>query len=493
MSGTWLLSVEALDPADQPVTLRFATGQSHVDGAYWEPRIQQAGLYRAGLFAGDLLRVDRSGYGETTLINADGGLDYLSDYAMDGRQAVLRYAENGDVTEVLVGTVARVSYQRRMVSLRLRDPVEVLQQPHPHNRYAGDNVLPDGLEGTEDDIGGTLKPRLYGQVRNAQPVLVNSAKLIYQVSDRPCTVTAVYDNGVPLVFDGDYSSLAELESTAPASGQWSDWEPPEGHWRSIDGYIRLGSSPVGQITCDADCSTQGAGSVMTEIAAEVGVTVNAGDIAALDGAGEVRLWVTGETTTASLLDQIAVSVGGYWRIDSTGTIRAGLLSEPGAPTLTLHDHQIIEISREATGAGQNGLPVGTVTVSADPIETVQEGLAGAVPEARRARLAQASREAEAEDAATLARHPLAEAVRVESRLATRAQGQAVASRVLGLLSPRRDQLTVTARVLDAPTLPIGDTVRIVTPRLGYSAGRDLLVIGRELDTARNRLTMDLWG
>lgn len=493
MSGTWLLSVEALDPADQPVTLRFATGMYADDGNYWMPRIQQAGLYRAGLFAGDLLRVDRSGYGETTLINADGGLDYLADYAMDGRQAVLSYAEAGTVETVLVGTVARVSYQRRMVSLRLRDPVEVLQQPHPHTRYAGDNVLPDGLEGTEDDIGGNIKPRLYGQVRNASPVLVNSARLIYQVSDQPCTVTAVYDNGVPLVYDGEYSTLAELESMPPDPGEWSDWEPPEGHWRRIDGYIRLGATPVGQITCDADCSTQGAGAVMAEIAAEVGVTVDSGDIAALDAAGEVRLWLTGETTTAELLDQIAVSVGGYWRIDSTGTIRAGLLEAPATPALALLDHQIIEISREATGAGQNGLPVGTVTVSADPIETVQDDLAGVVSESRRARLAQATREAEAEDAATLARHPLAEAVRIESRLATRAQGQAVANRVLNLLSPRRDSLSVTARVLDAPTLAIGDTVRIITPRLGYSTGRDLLLVGREIDTARNRLTLNLWG
>lgn len=493
MSGVWLLSVEALDPTDSPVTLRFATGTYADDGQYWMPRIQQAGLFRAGLYAGDLLNVSRSGYGETTLINADGVLNYLADYAMDGREARLSYCEGGQITEVLVGTVARVSYQRRIVSLRLRDPVEVLQQPHPNTRYAGDNVLPDGLEGTDDDIGGTLKPRLYGQARNAQPVLVNSARLIYQISDQPCTVTAVYDSGVPLVFDVDYADLAELEGTPPDPGEWSDWEPPEGHWRRINGYIRLGATPVGQITCDADCSTQGAGSVMAEIAAEVGVTVDVGDIAALDGAGEVRLWVTGETTTVSLLDQIAVSVGGYWRIDSAGTIRAGLLSEPGTPALTLRDYQIIEISREATGAGANGLPVGTVTVSADPIETVQDDMAGAVSEARRARLAQATREAEADDVATLARHPLAEAVRIESRLATRAQGQALATRALSLLSPRRDSLSVTARVLDAPSLPIGSTVRIITPRLGYSAGRDLLLVGREIDTARSRLTLELWG
>lgn len=489
--SVWLLSLEALDASDQPVTLRFSTGAYAADGQFWMPRIQQAGLFRAGLYAGDLLNVSRSGYGETTLINADGALDYLVDYAMDGREARLSYCESGHLTEVLVGTVARVSYQRRIVSLRLRDPVEVLQQPHPNARYAGDNVLPDGLEGTDDDIGGTIKPRLYGQVRNAAPMLVNSARLIYQISDQPCTVTAVYDDGVPLDYDGEYSSLAELEGTPPASGEWSDWEPPAGTWRRIDGYIRLGATPVGEITCDADAPIVGAGAVLQAVAGDAGVAV--GDVSSLDAAGQVRLLVTDETATAEIIDTIAASVGGWWRIDSAGVIQAGLFAAPAAPVLTLLGHQIIEISRESTGAGGNGLPVSEVTVECDPIERTQEGLAGVVDADRRARLALAVREATAEDADVASRHPLSDTLRIESRLASRAQGQAVASRVLGLLSPRRDRLSVTARVLDAPSLAIGDTVRIVTPRLGYAAGRDLLVIGRELDTARNRLTLELWG
>lgn len=491
MSGVWLLSLEALDADDQPVTLRFSTGQYHGDGQAWVPRIQQAGRYKAGLFAGDLLRVSRSGYGETTLINADGALNYLSDYALDGRKAVIQYADDTGVTEVLVGTVARTSYQGRMISLRLRDPIETLQQPHPSTRYAGDNVLPDGLEGTDDDIGGTIKPRLYGQVRNAAPVLVNTAKLIYQVSDRGCTVSAVYDEGIALEFGGDYTSTDEMQGTAPASGQWSDWEPPAGEWRRYNGYIRLGASPVGQITCDADCSAANAGAVMAAVATDAGAAI--GDVTALDSVGQMRLWITDETTTAALLDSVAVSAGGYWRIDSAGTIRAGVLAAPSAPIITLRDYQIIEISREATGAGQNGLPVGRVIVECDPIEQVQDTLAGGVSDARRARLSKAVREAEAEDAATLARHPLADDVTIGSRLATRAQGASLSTRVLDLLSPRRDSLKITARVQDTGGLTTGDTVRVITPRLGYELGRDVLVVGREIDTARNRLTLDLWG
>ncbi|MES3674596.1 hypothetical protein QC589_01430 [Halomonas elongata] len=490
--SVWLLSIEALDPLGQPETLRFATGEYRDPAAHrWIPRIQQPGLYRAGFFAGDLINVSRSGYGDTVLINADGGINWLAGYATDGREAVLSNADGGTVTEVFTGTVSRVSFDGRLVRVRLRDPVELLQQPHPNNRYAGDNVLPDGLEGTGDDIAGTLKPRVYGEVRNAAPTLVNSAKLIYQVSDQACTVTAVYDNGVALDYDGEYVDLDELEGTPPDPGQWQDWEPPNGKWRRINGYIRLGDSPAGQITVDADAPLAGAGDVLEQIAIEAGAAV--GDVSALNTRGAIRLWVTNETTTAELLDQIVTSVGGWWRIDSSNTVQAGLLAEPGAAVLTLHDHQIISISRDATGAGSNGLPVHRVTWRCDRIETTQTDLSGAVSESRKSRLAKQYRETEASDSAVLDRHPLASEISVDSRLASRSAGQQAATDVLTLLSPRRDSLSVEARVLDAASLAIGDTVRVVTPRLGYDNGRDLLVTVRTLNAERNRLTLNLWG
>lgn len=492
----WLLKIEdALDDQGAVKTLRFASGAYFdPEGYAWRTGIQQAGLYQAGMFAGDIIRnASRSGHGETTLINTQGRLDYLADYAMDGRVAVLYLAHDDRVSEVLRGTVARVGFERNLISIKLRDPAELLQQPHPMARYAGTNVAPDGLEGTDDDIGGTIKPRLYGEVRSAVPVLVNSQKLIYQISDAACEVVNVYDNGVPLDFDGDYASLAALENTGPAVGQWQDWQPPRGKWRRINGYIRLGVAPVGQITVDANAPETLAGDVMAAIVSDAGQSMHVGDVAALNAVGAVRMWVTDETPTLTLIERIATSVGGYCRIDATGAVRAGVITPPGTPVLTLHDHQILTITRDSTGAGSNGLPTGEVVVEADPIETTQTDLAGVVSEERRARLEKAVREAVANSAAAKARHPLADDLRIASRLATRGQGQAVADRVLGLLSPRRDSVSVEARVSAAPTLRLGETLRVVTPRLGYADGRDFLIVGWRLDASRNRLSLTLWG
>ncbi|GEK50889.1 hypothetical protein [Vreelandella venusta] len=491
----WLLSIEALDEAGKAVTLRFASGAYRdPDGHAWQPGIQNAGLYRAGLYAGDLIRTaSRSGYGETTLINTNGSLNYLADYATDGREAVLYLADAAGKAEVLRGTVARIGFERRIVSIKLRDPEEMLQIPHPHTRYAGTNVAPDGLEGTDDDIGGTVKPRLYGQAREARPVVVNSHKLIYQISDIDCTVTAVYDRGVPLTFDGDYADTTELEAIGPTQQQWQDWEPPAGTWRRYQGYIRLGAAPIGQITLDANGAQTAAGDVMAAIVNDAGHNMASADISPLNAIGDIRLLITDEITTGDLLDRIALSVGGYRRIDASGTIRAGVIEAPGEPVLTLRDHQILQITRDATGAGSNGLPVAEVVVETDPIETTQADLAGSVSEARRARLEKSVREAVAADAATRNRHPLADDLRISTRLATRAQGQGVADRVLALLSPRRDSVTVEARVAQAPTLRINDTIRLETSRLGYATGRDMRVVGREIDASKNRLTLTLWG
>ena len=482
---TWLLTIEARDGAGDPVTLRYSDGHyPDASARLWVPRIAQPGLYREGMFTGDLVKVARSGAGETVLINADGALDDLVDYAVDGREVVLSNVQDGVETVALRGTAAGLVFSRGQVTLTLREPQALLQVDHPHETYAGDNVLPDGLEGTEDDIQGQVKPRVYGDVRNASPVLVNSSRLIYQVSSRPdCTVSAVYDQGAALVDGGAYADLAELESVAPVAGEF----------RAYQGYVRLGDSPVGSVTVDAACSTTLAGAAMAAIALEAGYVLEAADAAALDTVGAVGIYLTGSATTAALLDRLAVSVGGYWRIDAAGVIRAQVLEAPVAPVMTLADHQITDISRSATGAGANGLPAWKVVVTADRVETTQTDLAGSVDEARKARMANETREATAQREAVQARHPLADDLSVTSDLRSLSDAQAVAERLADLLSVRRDRVTLTARLSQAVALELGQTITVVTPRLGYRAGRTMIVVGREFNALRGRMTIELWG
>lgn len=476
---TWTLTLQARDEENQLQTLRFSLGR-HMDAEdnFYDPRIVQPGLYEAGLFAGQLLQQSRSGYGETTLINTDGGLDYFADYAIDGREMVLAL----DGVPQVIGTVARLAFSDDEVSVVLRDPLEPLRSPHPMETYAGTNVLPDGLEGAEDDIAGESKPLVFGEVRNAQPVLVNTALLIYQVSSlADCAIQAVYDRGVALTDGGTYASLAALQSTAPSPGEY----------RAYQGYMRLGSTAAGTVTVDAEQNDPRAGAVAQALATARGYTLHEDDVATLNAYGAVRLYLTTETSTLELLDRIAESIGGFLTVQPGQQLRLGIWEAPEPTSDAINDYSIATISRSATGAGEGGLPVWRVNIDCDRIETVQNDLAGNVSNARRARMAKQTRRVVVTDVAVRNRHPLAGEITINSVLASYTQSKTVAQRVLTLLSVRRDTVQIEANEALLPT--VGGNLTLITPRQGYGAGRAMRVTGYRLNAQTNDLTLNLWG
>lgn len=476
---TWTLTIQARDEDNQPQTLRFSLGRyMDAEDNFYDPRILQPGLYEAGLYAGQLLQQGRSGYGETTLVNTDGGLDYLANYAVDGREMVLAL----DGVPQVVGTVARLAFSDDEVSVVLRDPLEPLRSPHPMETYAGNNVLPNGLEGTEDDIAGEPKPLVLGEARNAQPVLINTALLIYQVSSlADCEIQAVYDRGVTLDNGGAYTSLAQLQSIAPAAGEF----------RAYQGFLRLGSTATGTVTVDAEQADPRAGAVAQALATARGYTLHDDDVAALNTYGAVRFYITNDTNTLELLDRIAESIGGWLSVQSDQALRLGTWEAPAPTELAVHDYAIQTVSRSATGAGPGGLPVWRVNIDCDRIETVQEDLAGDVDNARRARLAKQTRRVVATSEAVRDRHPLAGEITINSVLASYSQSQAVANRVLELLSVRRD--TVQVEAVEALLPAVGGNLTLITPRQGYGNGRAMRVTGYRLDAQTNELSLNLWG
>ena len=137
------------------------------------------------------------------LNNGDGALDGLRAYGFDGRDLTLYEGETGAAfstfTQRLVATMESVEVGRELVTVWLRDRMLDLSVPLQGTKYAGDNSLPDGLEGTEDDLKDKPKPLCFGTVRNVPAVCVNTSKLVYQVNDGPVqAVNAVYDAGVAL-------------------------------------------------------------------------------------------------------------------------------------------------------------------------------------------------------------------------------------------------------------------------------------------------------
>jgi len=502
-NAIYIAELQAYDPATSSVTTwRFSTGTGFDNGGqFYEPRIEQpATLSRSmgGSSAGG--RTNQS-YGELTLVNNDGGINALGDDFFDGRTLILKRG-NPDLpystfATVLVATVESVAMERERISVRLRDKAVTLDTPFSSSKYAGTNVLPNGIEGTADDLKGQPKPRIFGRIALMSPKLVNTSKLIYQVNDGAVdAVVNVFDAGAYLTkVATEYTSQADMEANAPQAGTWRAW--PAG------GCFRLGSSPFGQVSaCVVEkwaYNQSNASGIIQRILTEKGYTSNdwvASDFTTLSqkNAGTLGVIVNDEETTASLLDRVCQSVGAWWGYDSLGRFRVARLDAPaGVPITTLTDSEILELERQP----EDKLPIWQTTMKADVNYVVQEksALAGVVADNRVAWFNTESRDQKVSDTNVKAVRLLAEDESYDSLLNGISQAQAESNRRLSLFSVRRDTVTVTlANPYDHySSLDLGAVVSLQTAKLGYTSGKLFTVTGVNIDYQANTIDLTLWG
>lgn len=230
MSQTeYLVEMLAYDPSGPgTVTLRYST-HGKVTGpaetpanTVYDARLKEPGDIRRSIYeGGDGPAPVRVSLGDITLLNLDGALDGLADYAFDGRSVTVRRGPVGgaypsDYPTVYVGTMDDVEVTRQAVRVRLRENTFGLDVPLQETKYDGDNTDGDGLEGTEE-LEGKPKPIVLGRVQQIAPVPVNTAKLIYQVSDGAVrSVDGVYDKGLRL---GVYAPVNFTETSASDGGR----------------------------------------------------------------------------------------------------------------------------------------------------------------------------------------------------------------------------------------------------------------------------------
>ncbi len=516
MSQIYRVTLHPYDPSVPGVVAVYCASQGFVTkptdipaNIYYDGRIQQPANVQRSVFSGAKTSgATTIGYGELVLVNNDGELDYLIDYGFDGRLIVI---ELGIVTPsdagvptwttVLVGTMEQAEFSWDKVTIRVRDRQKELDKPIQLNKYAGNNALPAGLEGVVGDLQGKPKPRLYGTAYNISPPCVNTAKLVYQVNDGAINaVPAVYDRGVALTVGANYATSALMLAAAPAAGSFVTC--------LAEGYIRLGSSPAGVVTCDA---VQGAAAgnrttaqVMKQMLLDAGIAagdIAAADVTALDAANsaEVGYWASqqAEQTFIAALDAVANSVGAWYGIDRTGIFRMGRIVAPtGAAVATLTSLELIKIDRIASQDAGNGVPAYRVNLGYKRFYTQQDtDLAGAVTDARRGELRQEYRRIKSEDTGVLTAHPLATEMNFDTLLIDAAAATTEADRRRDLYKVRRDRLACRV-ALDpelAVSVDLGAIVTVQVPRFGYSAGKKFNVIGVRTDLRGGMLDLTLWG
>jgi hypothetical protein len=453
--------------------------------------------------------------------NSTGAFDALTGVAFDGNQFAVLVAKFLN-DEYVVGSYA--TYMRLVAdnaevtesrfTLLVRDMTFSLKKPALTSTYAGTNVLPAGVEGTPNDIKGTKKPKVYGIVPNMAPPCVNTSRLIYQVDVsglRTGWALVARDQYVALTAGANYVSQVDMETTAPAAGQYRVW--PAG------GMFRLGSSPTGVVTADvtnpvayiipdvAPSPTTGneIHALLSKIASDGGLPgalfmdATAYNALAIPVGG---ILITDDMTYLDACNQLAASINCSWWLDGF-TVNMVPLKDVSvaSPTFTLDKSlgHVLALKRVPTGDADRGKPIWRVTVQYGKVHRVmsESEVAGAVTQANRAYVKREYREVYAENATVLTQWPKAPELVVQSLMTTAADAQAEADRLLDRYEVNRDcfEAEVPMHLLFDPSgsLALATVVTLKHPRFGLSAGAPFQIIGRSIDLQRKTAVLTLWG
>lgn len=517
-------------------TLRFSTaayttasGDTPASTPY-DARVQQPGFVRSEL-PKELAGPIAASFGEVVLLNTDGALSELPTFGLDGQPVTVLLGEAGAARstfiEVIQAYVEQAVVGDAQARLRLRAPDSALVRPLLTERYGGTNALPAGVDGTADDLLGRPKPRLFGYARNFAPPCVNTARYIFQVDTPNATwavtdVTAALVRGLALTKGSDYLSASDMQSNAPAAGQYRVLST------SGDGtYFRLGTAPDGLVTCDAN-NGGGIAEQIARIVSEVGVSpirvnsdtpTEADNFPSADSEAETLhgphggVWVHDERSALDVVAELATSIGAVfgfnrWANALSGDLEWGHETFPAPIPPDTSDvitvDAIMAIKPMADPGVGRGLPVWRVTLGYKPNRTVMNGdFNASVTQADRAALASAGLSAAAADIDVLGLFPNARELTRETLIYNEAPAGAEAARLLELTRYPRQWFEVTLPLeyaLAMQTSPprLGGAVQLHAPLLrtllrsgDVAPGGVFTVMALELDLLRQQMRLTL--
>jgi len=444
------------------------------------PYLLNPGNYERSLFTGQrTFGAVSSNYGEVVLANHAGQFDELIDYGLDGRQFRLYFGDESAAfpsgyTLVLQCTMLSAEFGLDVVRIKLRDRLTLLDKPVLTQTFAGTG----GVEGSSD-MSGAPKPRLFGDTWFIPLVLLDRALNLYYAHTPapllPLFQPMVFDGGVELYRDSNYSSVSDMIGTAPEEGSYRCY---------TDGptYVRLGSTPAYTVFANSN------GGIFSfqDAAIEAGIS-DAGS-----GAGTVvNCYVDSASTRwIDVLNEQATSqriTFGFNRLDQWQSLQFAAPS--GSPVYTFDRHNCLSIVRRAPESSP--LPAYRVHAVSGRVWINRPVLAPAASLDAYPWMARNYRTDLAASNGMQIKHRLAESVEITS---VPDMTQPSVDDFLTLFGTRRDQVTVEARFDPALlTLDLNSVVSVQWPRFGYDAGKLFRVIAQRVDFSTNRLQFTLWG
>lgn len=492
-------------------TLRFSdAGYVDQNSLPYPPYVSDAFEIDRGLtLLADALGGSRS-FGSITLSNPSGVLDSMVLTRVNDHLPVRIFAGRkshdaargldvdppmGVLSPVFAGLGKNWQPGRRTITIELLDATWWLESSMVVGTYGGSGKL-DG----DSNVAGRNMPRIRGTVRNITPVLIDSVNYVYQISDGPAVISALYEGGYAGGIQSA-GSVADLYAASPAPGTYTYTSSASGT------FFRLGTKPVYAITVDATGSFR-SGKVpvnILDILRQVLFEDLAMPAAYLDPAwpelSPLAPWpggwywdgseaITGSDAVTTLLSGLGITIVPT----RTGTLLPVILAVPersGTPKASLSADLITEIEPVALDASLDP-PTWRWRIGWQHNFTVQEAgstLHPQIPAEQQSFAAQSDRNAVwySQDIKAKWRLPN-DPTPVVTALSRQQDAQEIANRHGALWGTRRRVWSISVPQDRAWLLDLGDPVWLSGPAPGLTGGAPGVVVGEQIRSAESVVT-----
>lgn len=475
-------------------TAGFTTRPSDTPAnAYVAARLKNAGTMRRELFSGTRVTgAVRPSFGELVLINADGGLDAWMGYGISGGKVVVRMGEEGAAypagyTTVYIAYAQHIVSDFREIRVRLRDRLNLLERPLVTGSFGGSG----GLEGTTG-MAGKLKQWVSSDPGYFPPILVDAALQLYFVQSTGTggigSLFSLYEGGVPITRDANYTSASDCLSTSPSAGECRFWLGSGGNGPV---YVRLGSVPKFDLRVfSGGYQSNGSSWSLPAMAALAGIT---GGTGALVVGAQL---VDDSRSILQVMQDACISAFGWFGMTRLDVFRCGTLSEPDASTVhNFNEHN----AKGWTRAPVHDMDAPVWSVSVHAGKTWPGNLATGASSTMADYIGRTPwwTSFSEEDASIKTAHPGAVAVVVETQarnFPNRLAQTQYRDKFFSLYGVLREFYTFTTPLTEqALALELHDTVQIKLPRFGLNSGKNMRIITQDIDCTRRQITFGVWG
>jgi hypothetical protein len=500
-------------------TLYFAT-ESYVSKADDSPAYQE---YKGNIKnAGDVKQymysyattfgASRLTQGDIIINNEDGEFDFIKN--MGFKKGSLRikqinsHMDNLPSETVFSGTIIYPEISLDKVKFSIGDRLSDLDKPAQESVFAGTNSGATGIEGTADSIKGLIKPFSYGgQILNVKATLLNSSKLIYGLnfsytgnSSPILSISSILDAGLTLSLDttvgtaGDVANLAALQSATITTGKYITC--------LSEGLFRLNSSPQGAVTVNYTESNSKAGDIVKKLIERIGLTSSDYSVASITALNTAKtypheLYVTDKETVLSLCNTILSGIGAFIISNVDNKIEVGLLTDPalGTPIHSFDQWTTIDFVNVGSRDTGKGIPPKQINLSyrRNYNQMVESDFAGSVSDASKQLLIKNNSVTNGVINTNIERkHFNAPIFDIDSRLTT--ESDANTERTLQETLRQKERDFYSLSTYDTTTINLGAIIKISnSTRFDLKNGLNVIVLGKEIDFAKNRITYIVWG